>query len=118
MRKSRRAVRHAILLHLVKRLSDQYNVQIPDQGPALDALSDYEVDGLLSFRSDFELEELRSALTRLAAGTYGICIGCKKPIEQALLDHVPAMRICPRCESEFNHDLQISADHTIWTNEP
>lgn len=117
MRKSRRAVRHAILLHLVKRLSEHYDVQVPAQGPALDALSDSDVDVFLSFRSDFELEELRSALTRLAAGTYGICVGCKKPIEQKLLDHVPTMRICPRCESEFNRELQVSADHTMWTGE-
>ena len=117
MRKSRRAARHAILLHLVKRLSDKYDVQIPAAGPALDALSDSDVDILLSFRSDFELEELRSALTRLAAGTYGICPGCKKPIEQKLLDHMPTMRICPRCESEFNHELQVSADHTAWLGE-
>jgi len=117
MRKSKRAVRHAILLHLVKHLSDQYDVQIPAQGPALDALSDSEIDAFLSFRSDFELEELRSALTRLAAGTYGICVGCKKPIDQKLLGHVPTMRICPRCESEFNAELQVSADHTAWTAE-
>ena len=117
MRKSKRAVRHAILLHLVKRLSDQYDVQVPAEGPALDALSDSDVDVFLSFRSDFELEELRSALARLGAGTYGICVGCKKAIDQKLLDHMPTMRICPRCESEFNHELQVSADQTMWTGE-
>jgi len=117
MRKSRRAMRRAILVHLFKHLNDHYNVQMPVQGPGLDAISDSEIDALLSFRSDFVLEELRSALARLAGGTYGVCIGCKKPIEQRLLDHVPTMRICPHCESVFTHELQVSANHAMWSTE-
>ena len=36
-----------------------------------DQISDREIDALLAFKSDARIDELRSALNRLEAGSYG-----------------------------------------------
>ena len=43
------------------------------------------------------LAELDAALARLAAGTYGVCEGCRKPIPPARLAARPTARACVRC---------------------
>jgi len=40
------------------------------------------------------LDEVDAALVRLAAGTYGICEVCGKPIGSARLEAKPAARLC------------------------
>jgi len=40
------------------------------------------------------LEEVRDALQRIEAGTYGNCAGCGKPIEAARLEAVPWTLYC------------------------
>ena len=40
------------------------------------------------------LDEVEAALTRLEAGTYGICEACGKPIGAARLEAMPATRFC------------------------
>ncbi|MGQ9677918.1 MAG: TraR/DksA family transcriptional regulator [bacterium] len=43
------------------------------------------------------LREIDEALTRIAAGTYGICEQCGEPIPVARLDVVPYARLCMKC---------------------
>ena len=45
------------------------------------------------------LEEVEHALTKLDAGTYGVCEGCSKPINPARLEAMPAARLCIDCAS-------------------
>ncbi len=40
------------------------------------------------------LDDVKAALLRLAAGRYGICEVCGKPIGQARLEAMPATRFC------------------------
>ncbi|MBM3314555.1 hypothetical protein FJY71_01750 [candidate division WOR-3 bacterium] len=43
------------------------------------------------------LREIDEALRRIAAGTYGVCAGCGRPIPRARLEVVPHARVCMRC---------------------
>jgi len=108
MPKSRRAMRRAVLLRLFSHLKPHFNFELPENVDSLGAISDQEIDALLSFRSDYELDELRGALTRIENGTYGICLSCKRLLRQALLDREPTRRLCPECELQFQAQLKES----------
>lgn len=41
--------------------------------------------------------EVSEALGRIAAGTYGICESCERPIEKERLELVPQARLCAAC---------------------
>lgn len=110
MKKSTSVLRQAIVSHLVERLKVSYHLDWIADTLAGDQVSDREIDAALAFRSDSELSELRSALTRLENGTYGHCLNCRRPIRQALLKNDPARRICPECESEFSRIHQAPVD--------
>lgn len=105
MTKSKRVMRRLILSRLCEYIRDEYTVLYP-QDVLLDGdLSFHELDALLAFKSDPHLEELRHALDRLEAGTYGICISCKSAISQEMLDRDPAQRVCMTCEEKFLHTV-------------
>jgi len=44
-------------------------------------------------------EEVRAALDKLNAGTYGVCDGCRRPIPQARLEVLPWATRCVGCQS-------------------
>ena len=54
------------------------------------------------------LSEVRDALRRIDAGTYGVCEDCGRPIEPARLEAVPWARYC-RADQE-KHDKQAAGD--------
>jgi RNA polymerase-binding transcription factor DksA len=43
------------------------------------------------------LEEIEGALTRVDAGTYGICLACNQPIPLEYLASIPQGRFCATC---------------------
>ncbi|HKV43222.1 MAG TPA: TraR/DksA C4-type zinc finger protein [bacterium] len=44
------------------------------------------------------LEMVEEALQRLHNGTYGICVGCRKPIDGNRLRAIPYTRLCIKCK--------------------
>ncbi len=46
------------------------------------------------------LGEVERALVRLDEGTYGICLQCSKPINEARLEAMPATPFCIECASK------------------
>jgi RNA polymerase-binding transcription factor DksA len=44
-----------------------------------------------------EIRMIRSALTRMTQGSYGICAHCGDPIGEARLNAVPFTPFCPAC---------------------
>ena len=52
-------------------------------------------------RSAKALEEIDLALSRLAAGSYGICESCKRQIALKRLHVLPAARLCRRCAEKL-----------------
>jgi DnaK suppressor protein len=48
------------------------------------------------------LEDVREALAKLEAGTYGICEVCSRPINPARLEAMPATKLCIECASKHS----------------
>lgn len=44
-----------------------------------------------------EVREIRAALARMAAGTYGFCTECRQPIEESRLHAMPTAARCLYC---------------------
>lgn len=63
-----------------------------------------ERDRLLVVANDAHahVAEIDAALTRVAAGTYGICESCGEAIPHARLDAVPEATLCVGCKSGAN----------------
>jgi RNA polymerase-binding transcription factor DksA len=76
------------------------------------AFSPHEMEGILSFKSDAHLEELRNALTRIEQGTFGVCISCKHRISRESLYNDPVRRMCPECEQRFTR-ASMRAQQTV-----
>jgi DnaK suppressor protein len=55
-----------------------------------------QVAGLLD-QARAELQALDAASERLAAGTYGTCVHCGRPVTPERLDALPAATTCIRC---------------------
>lgn len=61
-----------------------------------------EVLGLVeSLKS--QLDDVDTALARIAEGTYGTCDRCGKDIGEARMDFRPASVLCVDCKSKANH---------------
>ncbi len=111
MTKSKRVMRRLVLSRLYDYLQDQYTVLYPRDMFINGELSIHDIDALLAFKSDVQLEELRHALDRLENGTFGVCISCKSSINQDVLDGDPTQRICSSCEQKFVHVTPQSFFH-------
>jgi len=101
MVKSKRAMRRAILSRLFEHLVDTYGIDVSRETFLSGSFGMHQIDALLAFKSDPLIDELRSALGRLEEGTYGICMTCKKPLLQQLLNEDPARRLCGECEHVY-----------------
>jgi DnaK suppressor protein len=57
------------------------------------------------------LREVRSALTRIARGTYGACLHCEAEIKAKRLDAVPWTAYCIQCqEAADRHEFEATED--------
>jgi RNA polymerase-binding transcription factor DksA len=102
MAASKLAMRRVILSNLFEHLKLNYDFERPADSFISGQISDREIDIVLSYKSDHRLGELREALARVESGTYGYCIGCKRPLGRAALEEDPAKRVCVACEESFN----------------
>ena len=103
MKRSKRVIRHQILSRLYARLREDHDFEWTEDAFVEGKLSLMQIDGLLAFKSDVQLEELRRALERLENGTFGVCLACKGDITQELLEADPTQRMCAHCEEQFSH---------------
>lgn len=62
-------------------------------------LENAEVLEILKHEAEAELGEVEGALTRLAAGKYGVCIECGEPIRRERLLAYPRASLCMACKS-------------------
>ena len=64
----------------------------------------------LEGRERRQLDEVNAALSRLEAGTYGVCERCSRPIPLARLRAIPTARFCVECQDiEERRPAQSSA---------
>ncbi len=65
---------------------------------ATEAENDEVLDALGNAARD-EVEKIKQAISRIDAGTYGICLVCGEPIKKERLAAVPYANQCIRCAS-------------------
>ncbi|MBP1646863.1 MAG: hypothetical protein H6Q30_308 [Bacteroidetes bacterium] len=106
-----RSLQRAVLSRLFDHLQEHYGVDSARDFFVDGRLNLHQVDALLAFKSDSQLDELRSALDRLEHGTYGVCITCKRPISRDVLERDPGRSICAACEQGFNHGANLEMGH-------
>jgi DnaK suppressor protein len=58
-------------------------------------------------RDELELRQVDEALGRIAAGSYGICFRCGKPIERARLEANPAARRHASCQEDHDREVRL-----------
>lgn len=58
-----------------------------------------DLSGRIAIRTRAALEEVDAALARLEDGSYGVCVGCGRPIPVPRLEAVPAAARCVGCQS-------------------
>jgi RNA polymerase-binding transcription factor DksA len=61
-----------------------------------------DISAVLAENEGYLATEVRDALGRIDAGTFGSCERCEKPIPQARLEAIPFVRYCVKCALEFN----------------
>ena len=70
----------------------------PDPLDEVQRAGDREVAILHLDRESKRLEDLKSALARIADGTYAICLHCEEEIKPKRMDAVPWAKYCIRCQ--------------------
>jgi RNA polymerase-binding transcription factor DksA len=113
MKNGVRSLQRAVLSKLFDHLQQYYGEDSPSDLAVDGNLNLHQIDALLAFKSDPQLDELRAALDRLEHGTYGVCITCKHPISREALERDPGRRICPGCEQGFNHGANLGVSHGV-----
>jgi RNA polymerase-binding transcription factor DksA len=58
-----------------------------------------------------EVEAVDAALARLDQGTYGACVRCGRPIDDARLEAVPAALYCLEDQQAVELDRAVTEDH-------
>jgi RNA polymerase-binding transcription factor DksA len=96
------------LLRLRERITGQISsladdsLKYIDDSSSEDRTDDFDREFVLNLVSSehdaiFEIDE---ALRRIQEGTYGVCVGCSRPIERVRLKALPFARMCVACQSE------------------
>lgn len=76
--------------HVEKPLDKDFSEQ------AVEAENDQVLDALGNSARD-EVEKIKQAISRIDAGTYGICLKCGEPIRKERLAALPYANLCIRC---------------------
>jgi DnaK suppressor protein len=72
-----------------------------DQADDADALSQAERNHAITAHTQLVLAQVKEALRRMDAGTYGICANCGKPIAPARLKALPSAAFCIDCQARL-----------------
>ena len=60
------------------------------------------------------LRNVRSALARIADGSYGVCLHCEEDIKPKRLDAVPWTKYCIKCqEAADRHEFETEAGDAV-----
>ena len=63
------------------------------------------------------LRNVKGALTRIADGSYGICLHCEEEIKTKRLDAVPWTKFCIRCqEAADRHEFETETHEELLAN--
>lgn len=128
MKRSTGAMRQRIFANLIDHLKAIYHIEWPRKMFGNGEISKHDVDALVAFKSDPQLDELHAAFIRVENQKFGVCIRCTQDIDQHLLDEDPTRRLCVECEKEVSrppstemdsaHGLRIGHQARLFTKPP
>ena len=72
--------------------------------------SDDEVGEALRRRSERACYQIRQALDRFEAGTFGVCRTCRQQIDTERLDALPHASTCATCAGDGRHGSKLGVD--------
>ncbi|MDP3685732.1 MAG: TraR/DksA C4-type zinc finger protein [bacterium] len=79
-------------------VGDDYHAQVEQVGRAPDENvveeEQYEAARSVEQSLELQLRDVKTALARMADGSYGVCGTCGEPIEQKRLEALPSARTC------------------------
>lgn len=78
----------------IQNTQDAPDEREADATEVADKIESYEGNTAILKQLEIRLNEVKGALERMEAGTYGICSVCGKPIERARLEANPAATTC------------------------
>ena len=96
-----REARHALLRTLATTDDEIATLERHEAGAVVEDAATDTLAAILSRlegREKHELDEIEDAVTRLEAGTFGLCDRCGRAIPLARLRAVPAARHCLDCQ--------------------
>ncbi|HEX6819173.1 MAG TPA: TraR/DksA C4-type zinc finger protein [Ktedonobacterales bacterium] len=76
------------------------------QADNADAASEFERNQAIIANSREMLQQVEAALSRVDAGTYGICARCGQPIEPRRLEALPYVALCLKCQEAVEQEGQ------------
>lgn len=79
---------------------DQLTVELASGGTA----ARQQVAAAMLAAAQLSLQHTHDALGRLAAGTFGTCGTCSRPIELERLDVLPMAASCTTCQYQADHE--------------
>jgi len=82
--------------HTEKPLDKDFSEQ------AVETENDEVLDALGNSARD-EVEKIKQAISRIDAGTYGICLKCGEPIRKERLAALPYAKLCIHCAEHTEH---------------
>ena len=82
--------------HVDKPLEQDFSEQ------ATENENDEVLDALGNAARD-EVEKIKQAISRIDAGTYGICLNCGEPIRKERLSALPYANSCIHCAEKQEH---------------
>jgi DnaK suppressor protein len=83
--------------------TDAYDQHIADDASSL---VERQTDMTLLANLERELEDTKSALQRMDAGTYGICVSCQNPIDPKRLAARPMATMCISCQAAVEEQIR------------
>jgi DnaK suppressor protein len=104
------------LKELLQPSAERESIKVESFADPLDQLSSAATRELaihLVDRHSRLASEVRSALTRIDEGTYGLCESCDDPIAAKRLDAVPWARLCVSCQGRQEAEQVYSAGHVV-----
>jgi RNA polymerase-binding transcription factor DksA len=77
----------------------EHKIELEEEAQESDVTSLFD---RLDERGKEEIEEIDLALWKMAAGSYGICESCQKPISLKRLEALPSTRLCHKCARRYD----------------
>jgi|SRR6185437_11664259 len=113
---SRKKTLQSKLNELLQPSMERETIKVENFADPLDQLSSAATRELaihLVDRHSRLASDVRSALTRIGEGTYGLCENCGEPIAAKRLDAVPWARLCLSCQGRQEAERVYSHGHVV-----